>query len=143
MPKPNDLSRSLIAFEQNSTLFAVVEMSLSTRLVAGIVPGIEWRLFKKLDANADALRKLLHHWRGDAVKAGRKITRIAVAFEAGLDGFWLARWLQLQHIEAYVIHPNSVAISHEHRGATTDRLDTELLKRAFICSIESPDRARR
>ena len=27
MPKPNDLSRSLIAFQQNSTLIAVIEMT--------------------------------------------------------------------------------------------------------------------
>ncbi len=35
--------------------------------------------------------KLLHRWRDEAMKAGRKITRIAVAFQAGRDGFWLAR----------------------------------------------------
>jgi hypothetical protein len=35
MSKPNDLSRSLIAFEQNNTLIAVIEMSLSSWLVAG------------------------------------------------------------------------------------------------------------
>jgi hypothetical protein len=27
-----------------------------------------------------------------AVRAGKKIARIALAFEAGRDGFWLARW---------------------------------------------------
>jgi transposase len=31
-----------------------------------------------------------------------------------------------------VIHPTSVAVSREHRRAKTDRLDTELLKRAFL-----------
>ena len=132
MPKPNDLSRSFIAFEQNSTLIAVVEMSLSSWLVAGIVPGIERHPLKKLDTEKDALLKLFHRWRDEAIKAGCKITRIAVAFEAGRDGFWLARWLRTQGIEAYVIHPNSVAVSREHRRAKTDRLDTELLKRAFL-----------
>jgi transposase len=132
MPKPNDLSRCVISFEQNSTLIAVIEMSLSSWLVAGIVPGIERRPLKKLDADKDALLKLLHRWRDEAVKGGRKITRIAVAFEAGRDGFWLARWLRMQGIETHVIHPNSVAVSREHRRAKTDRLDTELLKRAFL-----------
>src|ERR1700733_10686631 len=60
------------------------------------------------------------------------ITRMAVAFEAGRDGFWLARWLGARVIEAYVIHPTSVAVPREHRRAKTDRLDTELLKRVFI-----------
>ena len=76
--------------------------------------------------------KLLHRWREEAEKAGRKIERIAVAFEAGRDGFWLARWLRARGIEAHVIHASSVAVSREHRRAKTDRLDTELLKRAFL-----------
>ena len=33
MPKPNDLSRSITAFEQNSTLIAVIEISLSSWLM--------------------------------------------------------------------------------------------------------------
>ena len=60
------------------------------------------------------------------------INRIAVAYEAGRDGSWLARWLRSQSIEAYVIHPSSVPVSRERRRAKPDRLDTELLKRAFL-----------
>jgi len=41
MQKLNDLSRSLTALEPDGTLIAVIEMSLSSWLVAGIVPGIE------------------------------------------------------------------------------------------------------
>jgi hypothetical protein len=44
----NDLSRSLIALEPASTLIVVIEMSLSSWLVAGIVPGIERQPLKKL-----------------------------------------------------------------------------------------------
>jgi transposase len=87
---------------------------------------------KKLDVDEGGLLQLLHRWRDEAINAGRDISRIALAFEAGRDGFWLARWLRARNIEAYVIHPNSVAVSREHRRAKTDRLDTELLKRAFL-----------
>ena len=96
------------------------------------MPGIERQPLKKLEADKHALLKLLHRWRDEAVKAGRKITRIAVAFEAGRDGFWLARWLRAHDIEAHVIHASSVAVPREHRRAKTDRLDTEMLKRAFL-----------
>jgi transposase len=132
MPKPNDLSRSLAAFDQESTLIAVIEMSQSSWLVAGIVPGIERQPLKKLEPDEEALLRLLRRWRDEAVKAGRTISRIAVAFEAGRDGFWLARWLRAHSIEAHVIHPTSIAVSREHRRAKTDRLDTGLLKRAFL-----------
>ena len=132
MPKLDDLSRSLIALEESSTLVAVIEMSWSNWLVAGIVPGLERQPLKKLDAEPERLLGLLHRWRDEAAKAGRTITRIAVAFEAGRDGFWLARWLRAHDVEAQVIHATSVAVSREHRRAKTDRLDAALLKRAFL-----------
>ncbi|MFX6201554.1 IS110 family transposase, partial [Acinetobacter baumannii] len=93
-----------------STLIAVIEMSLSSRLVAGIVPGVERHPSKKLEVNEDALLRLLWRWRDEAIKAGCPITRITVAFEAGRDGFWLARWLQARGIEAFVIHATSIAV---------------------------------
>ena len=132
MPKHNDLSRCLVTLEQASTLIAVVEMGQSSWLVAGIAPGLDRYPLKKLGPDRDALLQLLHRWRNEAAKVGHAINRIAVAYEAGRDGFWLARWLRSQSIEAYVIHPSSVPVSREHRRAKTDRLDTELLKRAFL-----------
>ena len=132
MPQPNDLSRSLVALDQDSTIIAVVEMSQSSWLVGGVLPGIERQPCKKLEPSAERLLGLLHRWRDEAVRAGKKITRIALAFEAGRDGFWLARWLNARGVEAHVIHPSSVAVSRQHRRAKTDRLDTELLKRGFL-----------
>ena len=132
MPKPADLNRCLSPLDQDHTIIAVIEMSQSSWLVAGIVPGIARQPLKKLAPDQDALLKLLHRWRAEAGQAGREISRIAVAFEAGRDGFWLARWLRAHGIEAHVIHPTSVAVSREHRRAKTDRLDTALLKRVFL-----------
>ena len=132
MSHANDLSRCLAPLEQESTIIAVIEMSQSSWLVAGIVPGIERQPLKKLEPDKAALLRLLHRWRNEATTAGRTVTRIAVAFEAGRDGFWLARWLRAHGAEAYVIHAASVAVAREHRRAKTDRLDTELLKRAFL-----------
>jgi transposase len=107
-------------------------MGASSWLVAGLVPGVERQPLKKLKTDEYALLALLERWRGEAVRSGYAITRIVVAYEAGRDGFWLARWLRAQGIEAHVIHAASVAVSREHRRAKTDRLDTELLKRAFL-----------
>jgi len=126
----NDLTRSLTPFDPNQTV--VIELSKESWLVAGIIPGVERQPIKKLRADENDLLKLLERWRGEAEKAGHKINRIAVAFEAGRDGFWLARWLRARGIEAHVIHAASVAVSREHRRAKTDRLDTEQLKRAFL-----------
>jgi transposase len=128
----DDLSRSLVALDQCGTLIAVVELSLATWLVGGMIPGIERDPLKKLVPDEEGLLKLLHRWCDEAVRAGHRITRIVVGFEAGRDGFWLARWLRTRGIEAYVIHPTSIAVSREQRRAKSDRLDIGLLKRSLL-----------
>jgi transposase len=128
----DDLIRSLVALEQDKTLIAVVELSLKTWLVGGLVPGLQRDPLKKMPPDQEGLLALLHRWRDEAVKAGAEITRIVVGFEAGRDGFWLARWLRAHGIEAYVIHPTSIPVSREQRRAKSDRLDVGLLKRALL-----------
>lgn len=132
MPQQNDLSRSLIPFEHITTLVAVIELSQSSWLIAGTIPGIERQPLKKIAPDETELLRVLHRWRDEGIRKGLAITRIAVAFEAGRDGFWLARWLTGQGIEVHVIHSSSVAVSREHRRAKTDRLDTAMLMRVFL-----------
>src|SRR5207244_11871662 len=83
MPQPNDLSRSLVALDQDSTIIAVVEMSQSSWLVAGVLPEIERQPRKKLEPSAERLLGLLNRWRDEAVRAGNKIAGSARAVEAG------------------------------------------------------------
>jgi transposase len=132
MPAVDDLSRSLTALAQDSTLMTVIELSKSSWLVAGMVPGIERHPVKKLDPDPVALLNLVSRWRCEAERKERRIERVVLAFEAGRDGFWLARWLRERGIEAYVIHSTSVAVTREHRRAKTDRLDTAMLMRVFL-----------
>jgi transposase len=128
----DDLSRSLVALEQDATVIAAVELSQSSWLVGAMVPGLERQPQKKLEPDPSALVKLLERWRDEGVKAGRTIRRIVLTFEAGRDGFWLARWLRKRGIETHVIHSISVAVSREHRRAKTDRLDLAMLMRVFL-----------
>jgi transposase len=128
----DDLSRSMAEFDHNSTLVVVVEMSESSWLVAGMIPGVDRQPVKKLAPDPDALQRLLERWRAEATKTGRRIQRITLGYEAGRDGFWLARWLQKRGIEVHVFHSTSVAVSREHRRAKTDRLDAAMLMRVFL-----------
>lgn len=132
MTRVDDLSRSLVALEQNSTLIAVVEMSASSWLVGGLVPGVQRQPMKKLAPDPEAVLRLLQRWRVEAEKCGRPSSRTVLAYEIGRDGFWLARWLRARGIEAYAIHPASVAVSREHKRAKTDRLDVGMLQRVFL-----------
>jgi transposase len=133
MEKPLDDSKACrTAFVQDNTLVAVIEMSLSSWLVAGMIPGVSREPVKKIAPDAEDLLQLLYRWRDGAITAGKEIIRIAVAYETGRDSFWLARWLRERGIDAQVIHATSVAISREHRRAKTDRIDTAMLRRGFL-----------
>jgi transposase len=132
MPKPFDLSKSLAVLDPDSTLIVVIEMSRSSWLVAARAPGLARDPLKKLAPDPEKLFTLIDRWREESRRAGRVVRRVCVAFEAGRDGFWLARLLRQHDIEAYVIHPTSIPVKRDHRRAKTDRLDTELLMRAFL-----------
>ncbi|MGE0120519.1 MAG: IS110 family transposase [Dongiaceae bacterium] len=132
MARVDDLSRSLVAFDEHSTLVGVIEMSEKNWLVGGLVPGVTRRPLKKLKPDGEELLGLVARWRDEALKAGRPLGRVVLAYEAGRDGFWLARWLRARSIEAYVMHPTSVAVSREHKRAKTDRLDAAMLLRALL-----------
>jgi len=133
MQKPHDNSKVCrAAFVQDSTLVVVIEMALTSWLVAGMIPGVDREPLKKIAPDPEELLQLLYRWRNEAIKAGKEITRIAVAYETGRDSFWLARWLRARGIDAHVIHATSVAISREHRRAKTDRIDTAMLRRGFL-----------
>ena len=75
LQKLDDLSRSPCPLDPDGTLIAVIEMSLSSWLVAAIVPGVERQPLKKLAVDESALLKLLHRWREEAAKAGYRIKR--------------------------------------------------------------------
>ena len=87
MPQPNDLSRSLVALDYNSTIIAVVEMSQSSWLL----PGIERQPRRKLEPSPERLLALLHRWRDEAVKAGRTISGLRWPSRPAATGFgWRA-----------------------------------------------------
>ena len=56
MRQTDDLSKSLTPFVQSNTLIAVIELSLSSWLVAGVVPGITRQPLKKLEPDKAELQ---------------------------------------------------------------------------------------
>src|SRR5271156_6881115 len=103
MSKPVDLSKSLAALDQDSTLIVVIELSQSSWLAAARAPGVARDPLKKLKPDPGQLFKLIDRWREESRRAGRLVRRVCIAFEAGRDGFWLARVLRPHHHAAHVL----------------------------------------
>jgi hypothetical protein len=99
MKPVDDLSRSLVAFDQESAVVAVIELSNASWLVAGTLPGVARRPLKKLDPDPAALEHLLTRWRGEGglAKSGnarvrRGLIQLAWRFLMFQKGSALARW---------------------------------------------------
>jgi len=125
-------AESLTAFDSDLDLGGGRRDEQASWLVSGVVPGVERQPLKKLEPDATALLRLIERWRNEAVRAGRPISRIALAYEAGRDGFWLARWLLLVGSRRMSSIRASVAVSRERKRAKTDRLDAAMLMRVFL-----------
>ena len=75
MSQANNLRRCHTTFDQDTSLIAVVEMSQSSWLVAGIVPGKSRQPANKIKPDQTVLLGLLRRWQAEAAKVGRKISR--------------------------------------------------------------------
>ncbi len=52
---------------------------------------------------------------------------MTLCYEAGYDGFWLARFLEQRGIECLVMEPVSLQVNRRARRVKTDRIDVEAL----------------
>ena len=128
------------ALDHESTIVAVVELSARSWLVGAQVAGVPRQCRQKLAPSAQGLLDHLDHLRQRAEKAGKRVSRVVVAYEAGRDGFWLARWLLGRGIEVYVIQPSSVPVDRRARRAKTDALDVEMLLRTTLAWLRGEPR---
>ena len=114
----NELSRN--------TVYAAIELS-KKNWVLGIAaperdrPSIQRMAGGKLQALVARLRT-----------AARTGLRILVCYEAGYDGFWIARSLARENIECRVLDPASIQVNRRARRVKTDRIDVLALLRALI-----------
>jgi transposase len=128
------------ALDHERTIIAVVELSARSWLVGAQVAGVPRQCRQKLAPSAEGLLDHLDQLRQRAEKAGKRVSRVVVAYEAGRDGFWLARWLLGRGIEVYVIQPSSVPVDRRARRAKTDALDVEMLLRTTLAWLRGEPR---
>jgi transposase len=59
-------------------------------------------------------------------------SKVKSCYEAGLDGFWIHRYLEWQGIENVVVDPASVEVNRRAKQRKTDRLDARKLVRQLM-----------
>jgi transposase len=114
--------------EARETVYAAIELSKKTWML-----GI---------AHPDRDRPSIHRVCGGNIAelvsrlrvAAKNNRRILVCYEAGYDGFWLARALAKIGIECRVLDPASIQVNRRARRVKTDRIDVLALLRALIAT---------
>ena len=74
--------------------------------------------------------------RRQRTKAERSLgcpVRVLCCYEAGYEGFWLARWLQqAMGVETVVLDPASLLVNRKAKQRKTDRIDARKMVRALL-----------
>ena len=128
------------ALDHESTIVAVVELSARSWLVGVQVAGVPRQCRQKPAPSAAAPLEHSGRSRRRAEGAGKRVGRVVLAYEAGRDGFRLARWLIGRGVEVCVIQPSSVPVERRARRAETDALDVEMLPRATLAWLRGEPR---
>src|SRR5246127_4048952 len=132
---------------QYATILVIFELSKAQWKI-GILPPGSQKLSRYTVDGGDlaATAALLAKARGQVSGP----VRIASAYEAGFDGFWLHRWLEAQGVDNRVLDPASIQVNPPGRGAKTDKLDLDQLMRVLaalergepkVCSVVRPPSA--
>jgi transposase len=138
-----DPRKSATAFDQASTLVVVLELSGKSWRAGASVPGVSRRPLRQFEArDLGGALKAIEQWKSEASRAGHEVRRVVVGYEAGLDGFWIARALRERGIEVSVMHPASISVERRGRRAKTDRIDVDILLRALLGWLRGEPRHR-
>lgn len=125
--------------------FVALELSRSKWLVGALFPGQD-KVTTTTVAGGDTaeLLSVLERIANKATDRGHSNVRLRVCFEAGYDGFWLARFLIARGIDTTVLDASSFLVSRRGRRVKTDRIDVEAMiftLKAFLLGDKSVCRA--
>jgi transposase len=129
------------AFDHDSTLVLALELSGKGWEAGAVVPGVARRPRRTFAPRDIAgLLQQIERWKSEARRAGRAVRRTVLAYEAGRDGFWIARCLRGHGIEVQVMHPASIPVERRGRRAKTDRIDLDMLLRTLLAWLRGEPR---
>ena len=116
-------------YQQENRLFNSIELSKSTwRLCFG-----DGKQERQRSIPAIAIKELLEEIAKAKAKFGMSPdTPVLCCYEAGRDGFWIARMLHQNGIACVIMDPASIEVSRRARHRKTDRLDASRLLKLLL-----------
>ena len=121
------------ATSNEQTLQAALELSKNSWLLAIQFPDRDKpSLYPIKGGDADGLMARLDAARDRLAKVSGQAPKVTLCYEAGYDGFWLARFLEQRGIDCRVMEPASLQVDRRARRVKTDRIDVESLLHTLI-----------
>jgi transposase len=121
--------------------YVALELSRNKWLVGALLPGSEKvTTISVAGGNTEELLAALNKIESGAIEATQASATLRVCFEAGYDGFWLARFLIDREIDTTVLDASSFLVSRRGRRVKTDRIDVEAMVfvlKAFLLGDKS------
>jgi transposase len=125
----------------DSTLVLALELSGKSWEMGAIVPGVARRPRRRLaPRDMPALLHQIERWKTEARQHGRNVQRTVLTYEAGRDGFWIARYLLARGVEVQVMHPASIPVERRGRRTKTDGIDLDMLLRTLLAWLRGEPR---
>jgi transposase len=82
--------------------------------------------------DAEGLMAKLDAARDRVAKVTGQVPKVTLCYEAGYDGFWLARLLEQRGVTCRVVDPASLQVNRRARRVKTDRIDVENLLHTIV-----------
>ena len=127
------MTTSPTATSGEQTLHAALELSKNSWLLAIQSLGRDNPSLHPIrGGDADGLIAKLDAARDRQANVSGQVPKVVLCYEAGYDGFWLARFLEQRGIECLVMEPASLQVNRKARRVKTDRIDVEKMLRTLI-----------
>jgi transposase len=115
------------------SIYAALELSKNSWLLAIQVLGRDNPSLHPLKGgDAEGLMSKLDAARERVAKVTGQRPTVTLCYEAGYDGFWLARFLEQRGIKCLVMEPASLRVNRRARRVKTDRIDVESILHTLI-----------
>ncbi len=127
------MTRFPASTSNEQTIHAALELSKNSWLLAIQIPGRDNPSLHPIKGgDGDGLMAKLDAARDRLAKAVGRVPKVTLCYEAGYDGFWLARLLEQHGIDCLVMEPASLRVNRRARRVKTDRIDVENLLHTLI-----------
>ncbi len=125
---------------QHARIVASLELSPKKWLVTSLSPGSEKLSKRWIDGgDGEGLLALLRELQAKAERRVGGPVKVVSIYEAGLDGFWLHRLLELT-VSSHVVDAGSIAAPRRKRRAKSDGIDGETLIRVLLAWLRREPR---